>query len=191
MNQTTRNKSDKEIEQNYFLWLCDIVGIGRTSKDRRARELAWFLHNREFTYFIPNDDNRAEDGKKLREHYSDAFLDSNDCVCLDGPCTVFEMLVALAKRIEYQVAKPQYEDRTSLWFWGMVNNLDLQPFLEGEPRAERKIERNNMLVDQLLNRTYSRLGKGGLFPLRRSAQDQRKIEIWYQMMAYLEENYVD
>ena len=47
-------------------------------------------------------------------------------------------------------------------------------------------------IDEILNkfidRTYRASGYGGLFPLRHSKEDQRKVEIWYQMAAYLIEN---
>jgi hypothetical protein len=32
-------------------------------------------------------------------------------------------------------------------------------------------------------------GLGGMFPLEDPREDQRAIEIWYQMMAYINENY--
>ena len=42
---------------------------------------------------------------------------------------------------------------------------------------------------QMINeRSYAFDGYGGLFPLRKPHQDQRNIEIWYQMQAYLMEN---
>ena len=45
------------------------------------------------------------------------------------------------------------------------------------------------IVASWLDRTYSYDGEGGLFPLRNPDYDQRDAEIWYQMQAYLEENY--
>jgi hypothetical protein len=45
-------------------------------------------------------------------------------------------------------------------------------------------------LHKLNNRTYSKLGKGGLFPLRSSAYDQRKVELWYQMAAFMTENHM-
>jgi hypothetical protein len=41
---------------------------------------------------------------------------------------------------------------------------------------------------RLNRRLYTTSGYGGLFPLEEPKEDQRKVEIWYQMMAYLGEN---
>jgi hypothetical protein len=47
----------------------------------------------------------------------------------------------------------------------------------------------NQILTNLVERTYQKNGKGGLFPLKQPAKDQRRVEIWYQMAAYLNENY--
>ena len=41
----------------------------------------------------------------------------------------------------------------------------------------------------MLAREYSDNGHGGLFPLKNPKKDQRKVEIWYQMTEYINENY--
>ena len=43
-------------------------------------------------------------------------------------------------------------------------------------------------VNRVNGRMFSRDGSGGLFPLRRFDRDQRSVEIWYQMQAWLMEN---
>ena len=43
------------------------------------------------------------------------------------------------------------------------------------------------VFNKLLDRTYDWDGVGSLFPVRDSVNDMREIEIWYQMMAYLNE----
>ena len=107
---------------------------------------------------------------------------------MDTPCSVLEMLIALAQRIEYILADPVFDDRTQQWFWGMIENLGLEPFANNDFYAVEKKYHNNIILDRLLERRYLRTGTGGLFPLRTVHEDQTKIEIWYQMMAYLDEN---
>jgi hypothetical protein len=41
------------------------------------------------------------------------------------------------------------------------------------------------VVQRVVFRKYARNGHGGLFPLRHADEDQRDIEIWYQLSAYL------
>ena len=40
----------------------------------------------------------------------------------------------------------------------------------------------------VIDRDYDASGFGGIFPLRRPAEDQRKVELWYQAAAYILEN---
>jgi len=44
-------------------------------------------------------------------------------------------------------------------------------------------------VKNMLARDYDADGNGGLFPLKNPKKDQRRIEIYYQMNAYVLENY--
>jgi len=171
--------TDEEIRHAYFLWLTNLVGI----HGRGKRELCTLLHEKEFIWFVPNDDNRAQDGMKLREDFADEVLDK-DCPCLDGPCTVLEMLVALSKRMIFEVG-----GRPSEWFWTMVRNLRLEPYSEGERDHEQNRTRNEEILDIFIQRRYDRYGRGGLFPLELTRRDQRYVEIWYQMMAWYNENY--
>ena len=46
-----------------------------------------------------------------------------------------------------------------------------------------------LILNKIIDRGYSRRGVGGLFPLKYSKNDQRKVELWYQMHSYLIENY--
>lgn len=179
---------DEDIKQAYFLWLCNLVNIGRTTRDQNRRDLAWSLHQKEFYWSVPNDDNRAEDGKKLRENFADAVL-TEDCRCLDGPCSVLEMLIGLSQRIEYILREPSAGNRVSRWFWELVNNLELLAFTDDDLDSRRQARINDIILDNLLERRYSQSGKNGLFPLVTNYGDQRKIEIWYQLMHYLDENY--
>ena len=44
-------------------------------------------------------------------------------------------------------------------------------------------------IRRILNREYHPDGDGGLFPLMNPREDQRGVEIWYQMSAYLLEQF--
>lgn len=180
-------KRNEEIKEEYFSWLCYLVKV--RTHDERQRNLAKQLHQKEYYALIPNDDNRVEDGKKLRQVFADEQLDDGDCPCLDGPCSMLEMLVALSKRVDFILGDSHHVDRTSEIFWELVNNLGLRQFLENDPADEEKVYGNDVLLDNFLSRKYSWTGRGGLFPLKKGNRDQRNVELWYQMMAYLEENY--
>lgn len=146
-----------ELINRYFDWMYQLVVDDRYSKS--YRKLFVRLHDTEFTYMIPMDGNRAEDGIDLRyrfgheQHYSDAmvasFLD-------DRPCSVLEMMIA---------------------------SLGLGSMHDG--RFDRDYV--DEVLSRFLNRDYARNGEGGLFTVRQSGQDMRSVEIWYQMSRYLKE----
>jgi hypothetical protein len=179
--------SGSPIKESYFVWLWDLVrGPGPKKLD-----FARSLHSKEFTGIVPNDRNRASDGRKLREQ----FCEDREIplVCdpdwYNEPCSVLEMLVGLAQNIEFILYEPRRGNRTSKWFWEMIKNLGLEVFPDHYRFASQKIYDNEKLINQFIGRYYSEDGTGGLFPLRRPKDDQRRIEIWYQLMAYLGENY--
>ena len=183
-----KKDDDEKIRRRYFLWLCDLVGVGEPGHN--CKEFAWVLFHKEFTWFVPNDDNRLEDGKKLREEFIDKTL-IDGWECLDGPCSIFEMLIALSRRIEFMLRDPAIPDRTDQWFWMMIHNLGLNIFNDTTFNIDEKIYNNDLILNKFLERTYMDNGLGGLFPLNRPHANQRRVEIWYQLMAYLDENESD
>ena len=176
-------KNDYSV--NYFNWMYALV-----CKNKRMsyRKILAYLHEREFTYTIEFDGNRAEDGIDLRYRFSyelgrhdgprvAAYLD-------DGPCTVLEMMIALAVRCEENIMEdPTMGNRTGKWFWSMMANLGLSGMCD-ERFDERRAER---IVDIFLNREYGEDGKGGLFTVRNTNRDLRDVEIWCQMCWCLDE----
>lgn len=176
-----------DIRQYYFNWLCDLVHVDQI--DRSYWLLAKDLYHRQFVSIVDHDENRAFDGMELRDECL-RDLGYPKYHGLDGPCSVLEMMVALAQRMDFETSDPYDEnscDRTAYWFWEMIDNLGLTPFdddsyvdLEGQVYVDS-------IIDALVERRYSYSGYGGLFPLNRVDEDQRDVEIWYQMSAYLAE----
>ena len=179
-----------DTEQDYFNWLCDLVHIDQI--ERTYWILAKDLHNKTFVALIDHDENRASDGIELREEYMrdigySGYLD------MKLECSVFEMLIGLARRMDFETSDPNdpYDtsDSTAYWFWEMIENLGLIEFdddsyidLEGQTYVD-------WILDGFINRQYDSDGNGGIFPLNGVCEDQRKVEIWYQMSAYLMERH--
>lgn len=182
------NLFEIEINNEYFTWLCNIININRPRDSYFI--LAQTLHKRDYTWFIPNDDNRAADGIKLREKFADELRYDNISRILNrNSCSLLEMLIGVSIRIEDILYDPEEGDRTERWFWEILGNIGLDIYTDSKYADVYGREKINILIDIVLNRTYRRNGKGGLFPLKGSRRDQRKIEIWYQMCEYLNENY--
>lgn len=177
-----------DVNQDYFRWLCDIVHIDQG--DRSYWILAKDLHQKEFYSLIAHDENRASDGLELREEYLGS-VGYPKYVDIGGECSVFEMLIALARRMDFETSDPydvhDSTDRTSYWFWEMIDNLGLLPFSDDSYVEYGGMTQVDSILDIFLERGYKWNGQGGLFPLSMASEDQRDVEIWYQMAAYLNE----
>lgn len=173
-----------DVQNDYFEWMFDLVCEGRFADTNTYRKLLSYLHNIEFRYHIQNDSDRAYDGVHLRHRYA-LLSDDYDYIrdCLEGPCTVLEMMVALAIRCEESImVDPQVGDRTGQWFWKMVVNLGLGSMTDN--RFDRAYVTD--VIISFLNREYEPNGRGGLFTIRNCDRDFRKMPIWSQMMLYLD-----
>lgn len=173
----------ERINDEYFEWLCELVGIDRFARHVSYRKLLAHLHNIEFTWFIPRDDNRADDGIKLRRRFGLVRNDTELTEYIHGPCSVLEMMVALAVRCEEWIMDDALlGNRTSQWFWDMIRNLGLNSM------KDSKFDRDyvDYVIARLLNREYEPDGRGGLFTVRHCSHDLRTVEIWIQLSWYLD-----
>jgi hypothetical protein len=135
----------------------------------------------EFVWTVPNDDNRVADGRCLR----DEFLLERDIHPVDSAwyelgCSFFEMLIGLSRRLAFEAG----ED-SKWWFWKLLDNLNFRNFADDNIFDDDEV---SLRLDEVIWRRYEPNGMGGLFPLAHPKEDQTKVEIWYQMNAYLLEN---
>lgn len=160
-------------DTDYFRWLAGVVDVCG-DVDSPDLFLLRCLYDKEFFWTVHNDENRAEDVRGLVEMYEEETGQNPEHDC---SCSVLEVLIALAQRMNFQVG-----GNTASYFWEMVNNLQL--FDRLDPKEI------NVKLDRFLYRIYSVDGHGGLFPLHRTRDDQRDIELWVQMSQYLHEKYL-
>lgn len=173
-----------DVNNVYFEWLYDTVCKDRYSSEISYRKLFMHLHRKTFTYSIARDENRAEDGISLRRRFAlEYHIVENADEYIDGPCSVLEMMIALAIRCEETIMDdPSMGNRTKQWFWKMVANLglgDMNDDIYNKNFVERTIQR-------FLDREYEPNGKGGLFVIRNCDYDLRTVEIWHQLCWYLD-----
>lgn len=170
------------VRNDYFEWLYDYVCKGRANHNVSYKRLFEYLYEVEFIYLIPNDINRASDGINLRYRFATIIDDESILDVLDGPCSVLEMLVALAIRCEETIMdNTQYGDRTGQWFWSMLFNLGIDGMTDDIFDIEYVEER----IYTFLDREYEPDGRGGLFYIRNCDEDLRNVEIWTQLCWYL------
>lgn len=170
-----------EIINDYFEWLIYIVCGERYNNTISFRKLLMHLHSIPFRYSLPRDVDRAKNGEFMRYHYSYAHGMEDVPDCLYGPCSVLEMMIALARACEDSIFdNPDMGDRTGQWFWDMIVNLGLGHMID------RYYDRDEVeyKIGRFLDREYEPDGTGGLFRLKNCDRDLRTVEIWTQMCWY-------
>lgn len=179
---------DRIVDECYFEWLCDRVARNKLNKGTSFSRLLLYLHKTDFRWIIPKDENRAEDGYDLRYRFAYDFagIEKAD-EYLEGPCSVLEMMVALAVRCEEDIMDDAHKgDRTSEWFWIMVKSLGLGSMMDHKFDDEYVEE----VIETFLDREYSPDGRGGLFTIKDCEEDLRDVEIWMQLCWYLDSRWL-
>ena len=172
------------IEERYFNWLCEKV----RAYPRSMELLRWF-HDTPFVFALDMDENRYKDGKDLRYQ----FQSLNSCplwgeshrVIRDfyhRPCSMLEMMVAVAISMEFVLADDERGDRTQVWFWEMVHALGLHNL----PPENRNREYFDEKMRIFMNREYEPDGHGGLFIVMNHG-DIRQVEIWMQALWHMKD----
>ena len=177
----------KDIEQDYFDWMINKISNQRYSAYRTHNKILNYLYSIEFTYTLPLDANRFEDGIYLRyrfgyeRHIPESVIGSELDV---RGCTILEMMIALALRCEDNImSNTNYGSRTPEWFWDMMKSLGLYEMTDDE--YDKQVA--NKIINRFLNRDYGRDGRGGLFTIEGAKRDLRYVEIWSQAMWYLDQ----
>lgn len=165
------------LEDAYLRWLCAKV-LPRHSDNYVG--LLTVLHGIEFIWVVHGDHNRAAEGCELRLDFLRETNRQREQFWFDLPASVLEVLIAFAKRANFQLDTISVSD----WFWLMIRNLGLEDF--------RRINDGMIpvivdIVNTFIWRTYGSDGAGGLFPLQEPPRDQRKVEIWYQFCDFVED----
>lgn len=177
----------EKIDDLYFKWLYSQIEKRDFSN---LENFIFELHSYPFICRIPNDDNRVEEGIELRYKFADEKNIHLSEEFLSQTCTLLEMLIALADRMDFILFDPSKGTRRWLWFWLFIDNLKLQKYTNDEKEdISQKKKFNKIVINKFIRRDYLANGTGGLFPLDNPSSDQRNIEIWYQMAAYINENY--
>lgn len=166
----------QSLNERYFNWLIQetkLIEAGVPNEEHL--KMLHILYTKDFVWFVPNDDNRWADGVELREEFlrkTETFLEPEEGQWMELGCSMLELLLGLSRRFAFMTHRHSPE-----CFWELLGNVGLDDL--------RDAERINYILDQIIWRTYEDNGKGGLFPLDHSEEDQRKVELWYQLNLYV------
>ena len=163
---------------SYFDWLCM---IDMPDGDQRVEyaKLMCVLMDTEFRWVIRRDENRALDGLELRDIYEEET--GEDCD-FSGPCSVLEMLTALAIRCNDEIMyDPDDPKRADRWFWMMICNLKLDKNVGGFFSGTKVLSTLANFMDKT--------GKNELFPVKNPPSNFYRMELWYQLNWYIMEHF--
>jgi hypothetical protein len=174
------------LDERYFVWLYGLVA----SPDIMDPELSYWrllkqLYEKQFVWFVSRDDNRTEDGKELRlEFLRQEGLHKRDVDpgWIEIGCSFLELMIAMSGRLQFEIDP---DSSLAYWFWEvLMENIGLRHCNDAIYAADLE----HCDVDEVLNRVifrqYEPDGTGGFFPLQHPDQDQRGVELWYQLSAY-------
>jgi hypothetical protein len=176
---------DEPLDELYCRWLySQVLPTEFKQPSRRFWTLLRQLFTKEFVWFVPNDDNRLEDGRDLRHEFlrEDASL-PHDREWLNLGCSMLELLIGLSRRLAFQM-----EGEPRFWFWTLLENVGLDKYNDRYFKSTKEQEVDEVL-ERIIWRNYDEDGSGGLFPLKHPEKNQTEVELWYQMSAYILEQW--
>lgn len=161
-----------KLDFDYYDWLCKQVRIPPNKNS--YNDLFERMHNIEYVWTVPNDNNRVQDGLDLR---LECLGTARNQLILQG-ATFLEVLIALSRRVAFNAGGD-----ADHWAWRLIKHIQLNKMTD--PLTEERAKRVDDTLYNVIWRLYKPSGEGGFFPLKFPTEDQTKVEIWYQMQAYV------
>lgn len=161
--------------ERYYNWLLSFID---EYHQKHYTNLLRKLFMTEFEWIIPDDENRAVDGVSMRQEFT---AQTGIVMILPDTCSVLEMLIALARRINditYEVERGPF---TYYWFWTMIRNLGIAE-MDDIHYDEGMV---TIVLHDWMNRLYSPNGRGSLFYIPGCESDVRSVDIWCASNWYL------
>lgn len=181
--------------KSYLGWL-----IGKIRKEDTSEELCRVLFETDFVYEMDEDEIRARDALDLRTYYAEEegrgegkSKRDTDRIwkSIHGKCSVLELLVSLCRHLDLMLNEGDEGEMMPKFFGIFIRNLGLDGIDDEDFDHREKSTKAfwKEKIGRFIDRKYDfNGGNGGLFPLKETEKDQRKVSIWYQMNAWLEEH---
>lgn len=159
-------------QKDYFKWLCSMI---EDDPDKNTSLLSE-LYNTQYEYSVEKDCNRYIDGVDLRKLFKEET--GEDGPSEEFPCSVLEMLIAFARRMETEIMQnPLDSCDIGRWFWMFIDNLYLNNDM---PKC-----RMSKIIHDFMARHYDGYGNGNIFHFKTERPELKDTEIWYQMHMWI------
>jgi hypothetical protein len=173
-------RTNQTLIEEYLHWLEGQLRDEHGNPQRSYWELTQRMAEKPFESLVSMDDNRMQDGLDLRVEFAHEIGVSVTRMMELGPCSFLEVLIGLSRRLAFNAggAAPG-------WAWHLLCNLELDRMWD--PMTRQKRSKTEEILVRVILRQYQQDGTGGFFPLAFSEDDQTRVELWYQMHAYIAE----
>ena len=177
---------------DYYEWLIDLIRPpkGIYTPINQHGMLLFELWKREFVWFdaYEGEEARAMDGKTLRDQFLMACDKTPDAVP-QGPCTVLEMLIAFALRIDTQVHDWRIGNRPWEWVEMFIENLGFNDLIDSDINPIRDAGYINARLETWMSHQLGHNGEGGLFRFTQRILTINDMDNWAQMNRWIIENF--
>ena len=169
------------MEITYFRWLYEYI----RRDDVSYTSLMTVLFETQFTYTITMDANREGDIIQLKEQYLSEHPDGRYSV--PEYCSVFELLINLAKTMEYQSLIDHEVGDIRPYFYQLIDNIGILDFTDEfmDSYYGASIVVRSKIKDVLEHNYNPYSGDGSLFPVQNYGPDRTKMQLWDQLASYI------
>ena len=178
--------------KDYLCWLMNQCQLEAEGSDGYLY-LCEILLDTYFLSLIEFDENRAEEGRSLRDEWAEAEGgDISDIDLVPYTCNMLELILVMARRMAYEMMDSQYEAGIGKWVMEILENAGLATFRNDFFETDPEYHRNRIksILKDIIYRRYLHTGDGGFFPAKYyTEKDYRRMELLTQMNNYLAENY--
>jgi hypothetical protein len=171
-------------ERAYYRWLVRNYVLDSYREPDGYACVVEQMYRKAYYYTVRYDENRAEDGLELRNIYLDRHPNSE---VPQGPCSFLEFLIGVSVRLSEMLTDGE-PIPVSEYFWELARRIQLTEYTDDMYADGSTPFVVDAIMTDLMDRNYDRCGSTGLFPLRRPCKNQKNVEIWYQLNAYLLQN---
>lgn len=195
MKVTTMKNRKDEIRGAYFTYLKERIRSSQEERDKYNYVLR-IMHMIPMLSIVPTDENIVEWGLENRRTFTHAYpiYGEDEMVqALPPQCTMLEAGIYLAQQTDKNIIREDriYYDGSADVFWEMMlDNVGLREYDDEKAMSSRRVlDQIEVILRHLNERDYQPDGKGNWFWLRepREGIDMRRIPIWEQMWAYVNE----
>lgn len=203
MDITVDDKIEKRnIQFAYMSWLVSTYINNNDAMDN-YHNLICGLFKTKFIPIVGNDDNRAGDGRALRQRFVDFLANKKEygdrriqkivwILYSDPDANMLEVMIGICLRLEDMTRSFVPDNSCTHWFIQLLNNLNIEDLTDDIYNDVNGDDRLYETMKILNDREYDSLGHGSFFPMKDTKKnrkrDYRTIEIWYQMQAWTGEN---